>query len=76
MTVAELELTVNELIEQLEITLRRVPNAERTRLVEAHVEGLKLDRFDSSSPEYHLRPVDVVLLKQQYEASLTDPRRI
>ena len=77
MTVAELELTVNELIEQLETTLRRVPNAkERIRAMEKNVEGLKLDRFDSSSPEYHLRPADVVLLREQYEASLTDPRRI
>lgn len=76
MTVAELELTVNELIEQLEITLRRVPNAQRIRHMEKDVEGLNLDRFDSTHPEYHLRRHDDEILLVQYEASLTDPRRI
>ena len=76
MTVAEMELIVEELVVELETKLKEIPNAKRTAIVEANVEGLKLDRFDSSSPEYHLHPLDVVLLRQQYEASLTDPRRI
>lgn len=51
-------------------------NEERIPDLEEVIWGFELDRFDSSSPEYHLRPADVVLLREQYEASLTDPRRI
>ena len=51
---------------------------ERIPDLEEIIWRFELGRFDSHNPEYHLRNSDteVKRMKEQYEASLIDPRRI
>lgn len=70
-----IEPEIDELLERLSTRLKEIPNGKE-RIIQEDMEGLELVRFDSTSSDYHLRPVDADVVEQQYQAFLTDPRRI
>lgn len=69
------EPEVDELLDRLSEKLKEIPNGKQ-RDSEKNLEGLDLARFDSHSPDYHLSIPDTTVIDQQYQAFLTDPRRI
>ena len=61
---------------KMEITNETITN-ERIPDLEEIIWGFELARFDSHSSEYHRNDTSTQSrLKEQYEASLNDPRRI
>lgn len=72
-TVTEKE--IDELLKRLAEKLREIPNGKE-RIIQTDLEGHYLVRFDSHSDDYHLRHPDNDAIEQQYQAFLTDPRRV
>jgi hypothetical protein len=57
-----------------DLMFRKAIKNDCERNTPSNIKGLNMDRLDSNHPDYHLLPNPEI--EQQYEAFLTDPRRI